>query len=194
MYSLRRSRLAVTTRDVSSDVVACSHIVQFIFFRVPRSPPFPLAAAIFPAGCLRCVRSLNAAVPRFRGGAWNASNRPSVERRLPRRAEAVCPTRPATLLPKRSRCGISYLPGPTASVVEPPLVRLQWSVMIPEELEEPKLKPRRASEWRLKLDLIRPSGSGNRRAVVDRNAATRCGERTIRFHEDVLAWFPPSRS
>jgi hypothetical protein len=42
--------------------------------------------------------------------------------------------------------------------------------------------------------LIRPSGSGNRRAVVDRNAATRCGERTIRFHEDVLAWLPPSRS
>mmetsp|Transcript_11732 Transcript_11732/g.49189 ORF Transcript_11732/g.49189 Transcript_11732/m.49189 type:complete len:88 (-) Transcript_11732:626-889(-) len=87
MYSLRRSRLGdVMTRDVGtskSDVVACFHIVQFIFFRVPRSPPFPLAAAIFPAGCLRCVRWANAAVPRFRGGAWNASNRPSVERRLP---------------------------------------------------------------------------------------------------------------
>ena len=61
-------------------------------------------------------------------------------------------------------------------------------------LEEPKLSPFRASELRLKLDLIRPSGSGNRRAVVDRNAATRCGERTIWFHVDVLAWFPPSRS
>ena len=75
-----------------------------------------------------------------------------------------------------------------------PLVRLQWSAMIPEELEEAKLRPFRFSEMRLKLDLIRPSGSGNRRAVVDRNAATRFGERTIWFHVDVLAWFPPSRS
>jgi hypothetical protein len=83
------------------------HIVQFIlFFPVPRSPRFPPEAAILPAGCLRCVRVANAAVPRFRGGAWNASRRPSVERRL-RALGAREPISPSIRFPKRSRSGVS---------------------------------------------------------------------------------------